>query len=255
LDLLEVIARRGEGGVSESARETGLTVPTAHNLMKTLTRRQYLTTRNGRYRLGPATSLLASRFAPTLALPSLVRPMIASAYRDLGHAMFAFVLVGKGIHCIAYGDSTVPVEALPDVWGSKPPLEAAAGRVLVAMLPESEWGPFLDDSAGIEPGWGREAWIADLCSIAETGLCAKCSPERVAAISVPVWGPGGDVLASLSCSLRVEIADATVANRILDRLWALSSELSNDLGCERLPFLRPSLPASFLDVLPDKAAS
>lgn len=250
LDLLETIADHGETGVGEVARATGLNSPTAHNLLKTLMKRGYLISSGGRYRLGPAASVLTSRFDPILALPGLVKPVVARAYDELGVTVFAYVLVGQSLQCIGVGQaSELPGEALAQAWGSKPVLLSAGGRVLLAVQPEAAWGPSIDPPPRVdtEPDWTTAQWREHLRTVAATGLCAKCYAKGSAAVGVPVCAGGGGVIAALATSVLSESATPELLVRMVDTLWAATTALSAELGCAEFPYAKPTVPDDVLE--------
>lgn len=250
LDLLESVGRRGQSGVSEVARENGLNTPTAHNLMKTLVRRGYLLSSGGRYRLGPAVSALTARFEPTIALPELVRPVIVEASKTLAMNVMAYVLTGDRLTCIGNsGAAEIPLETgvPPDEWASKSLLTPSGGRVLVAMTRSAEtWPGFIASAIDVEPEWSNSDWLRHLDEITKIGICAKHTPGRYAAIGVPVWAGNNVVLAALGCSLASHQATPQLMQNIMHTLWIATTDLSSQLGCDQIPYNKPTLPDAFL---------
>jgi len=143
LDILEAFTQTPELGVSELSRRLNLHVATIHNLVKTLTLRNYLININGRYRLGPAAEALSASWNPNLPLPQLLDPVVHELSRMTGENSVATVLIGFQAKIIVahQGDQDVSAN-YPQI--IRPfPLNMATGQVLVAFGPEVLWEQFI----------------------------------------------------------------------------------------------------------------
>lgn len=252
LDLLEAVARLGEAGVTELARELGLNTSTTHNLLKTMTKRGYLLVADGRYRLGPAVTTMTARFDPAVALPTVIRPAMEAASRATRINVLAAVLVGNRLQSVGWaGTSSLiyQVGSPREEWAPEAALEPAAGRVLVAMTRRSEWPDYIAAAAAAEPDWTPQQWEGHLEQIAATGLCVKFDPRRYLAVGVPVWSGDQVVICSLACAVPASLATPDLVQTTLDALWAATAQISPLLGCPELPYPKPTVSPAQLEAV------
>lgn len=241
LELLELVARAGEIGVSELAREAGLAVSTTHSLVRTLARRHYLIGVGGRYRVGPAATVLSSAWDPTGSLGSIVAPIMDDLSARAGHASTATVLVGRDARIIGFAPAPGPVTATTGGLRWSDPLGLATGRLLVACAHEAEWEAILDRSQDTEPSWSRRRWLNELRAIQRSGIALKTSRDRrgVSGLAVPVWSRGDIVVASIGCFAPTFLLSDLTNEQTVDALWDASIALSRELGCDEPPLPRP----------------
>lgn len=245
IDLLEAIGHRGEAGVSELAREADLAVSTIHNLLRTLTRRGYLINADGRYRLGPGVSVLSSRFEPTLALPPLLKPASQLVSEKTGLATTATVLMGDELQVLWHEPAPGSVTVSPPSSRRSHPFALATGRLLVALTRQADWHTFIASSGTVESGWSHARWTNYLAEAAQAAVCLKrAHGERGdAAIAVPIWSGDGAVICAMGCSSPAFYVTPELLGNTLDVLWETTTELSARLGCARIPFPKPPVPA------------
>jgi DNA-binding IclR family transcriptional regulator len=246
IDLLERIGHRGDAGVSELAREADLAVSTVHNLLRTLTRRGYLINAEGRYRLGPGISVLSSRFDPALALPLLLKPASHRISARTGLSTTATVLMGNDVHVLSHEPAPGRVTVSPPTSTSSHPFTMATGRLLVALTRHADWHSFIASAGHIEAGWSHARWTSYLAAVAQTAVCFKraLDPQGDAAIAVPIWSGDGAVICAIGCSSPWFFVTPDLFEGALDVLWDTTTELSARLGCARIPFPKPPVPAN-----------
>jgi DNA-binding IclR family transcriptional regulator len=162
-DLLEALAEGGELGVTELAERTGLVPSTAHRLLATLAKRDYVTQNaiSGRYLLGYKVVEVASGLEHRLSrLRAAARPHLESVQQATGETanlvildgdhvvyvdqvegtrrvrMFTVVgtaalahTTGSGKAILAYG----PPEVVTTLYADREPLERLTPRTLVTL--------------------------------------------------------------------------------------------------------------------------
>jgi DNA-binding IclR family transcriptional regulator len=162
-DLLEALAEGGELGVTELAERTGLVPSTAHRLLATLTKRDYVTQNaiSGRYMLGYKVVEVASGLEHRLSrLRAAARPHLERVQQATGETanlvildgdhvvyvdqvegtrrvrMFTVVgtaalahTTGSGKAILAYG----PPEVVTTLYAGREPLERLTPRTLVTL--------------------------------------------------------------------------------------------------------------------------
>src|SRR5918999_793851 len=118
-DLLEALAEGGELGVTELAERTGLVPSTAHRLLATLVKRDYVTQNaiSGRYLLGYKVVEVASGLEHRLSrLRAAARPHLESVQQATGETANLVILDGDHV-----------------VYADQEPLERLTPRTLVTL--------------------------------------------------------------------------------------------------------------------------
>ncbi len=139
--LLRGVAQRNEAGVQagELATALGLTLATAHRLLKVLTWEGLLTfdPYSKRYHLGLELFTLGLS-AHQFAVRDLLRPVLQRLARLSGGTAFLVVRAGADAVCLERVDGAMPVPNLTVVVGSRRPLGVGAGSLalLAALRPE-----------------------------------------------------------------------------------------------------------------------
>ncbi len=138
--LLALGESHGEAGVTELARRLGLHKSTASRLLATLEKRGLVEQdeETGKYRLGLVVIRLAERAERTLDLRAIAMPELDRLARATHETTGMGVLDGDQLHTIAQADGP-NLATVADRTGRFVPLHsAAAGKVLLASLPERE---------------------------------------------------------------------------------------------------------------------
>jgi Transcriptional regulator len=236
-DILEFVARFDVVGATRIANELGLSVSTVNNLCRTMADRGYLIGRRGQYRIGPAFSLLATRWDPILALPEVVAPALEALTEATGQASVATVLTGMDARVVAFEQGRGPV-GTPPPRADRRALELPTGTVLVALTRRAEWEAFISDCLAHSSGAvTREELHRELERVGATGVCGRRSaePHGQTAIAVPVWTAGETVACAIGVSAPTYLVDAALADHIRSRLVATARELSAELGASSVP--------------------
>jgi DNA-binding IclR family transcriptional regulator len=234
LDVLEALSAAGEMGVTELARQIGLHVATVHNLLRTLSARQYLLNTGGRYRLGPAAASLASRWDPLQALPDRIQPHLARVSTECGEAASATVLANHEARLIAFQPGTEAITIHFPQWIWPQALKLATGRLLVALGDQQEWDAFITRSPEARPDWSAADWRRELQRLHGLGYCALRTDRDggQSLIAFPVLSRGGRVVAAVGAACPAFRATAERCKAMTDAVWDAAREISADLGGE-----------------------
>ncbi len=205
--ILEILARDGEAGVTEVARELDVHKSTASRLLAALDRRELVAqdTARGKFRLGVGIVRLAGAVSQKLDLVQESRPVCRALAQEVGETVNLAILSGRDA---LYLDQVAGPAALsPHNWaGQRIPLHATSdGKVLLAYLPEAEL------TACLAPPMARftdrtitaVAEFGDL--LAEVRRCGVATAVEeleagLTAIAAPVRNAEGNVIASISAS-------------------------------------------------------
>jgi DNA-binding IclR family transcriptional regulator len=140
LDILDLLGQSAQPlALREIAQLLAQPESTTHRLLASLAARGYVRqTGQGTYFLGWKLVTLAQALGDLSRLPQLLRPQLQDLVRQVGHAVNLAVLNQQ---LLIYLDCQTPLEGLSvyTAPGSTAPVHAtAAGKVLLAHLPESE---------------------------------------------------------------------------------------------------------------------
>ncbi|WP_347257090.1 IclR family transcriptional regulator [Actinomadura sp. RB99] len=190
--------------VSEIARRTGLHVATASRLVEELVRHGLLARdERRRVRVGMRMWELASRAAPTLGLREAAMPYMEDLHAVIGHHTQLGVLDGREVLFVERLSMPNAVINVTRIAGRLPLHASSSGLVLLAHAPAGLCDEVLaGDLAAFTPNTVVDprrlrALLADVRR-GGVAFCPGYIDERATGIAVPVRGPGGDVIASLS---------------------------------------------------------
>jgi DNA-binding IclR family transcriptional regulator len=205
--ILEILARDGEAGVTEVARELGVHKSTASRLLAALDRRELVSqdTARGKFRLGMGLVRLAGAASRKLDLVQQSRPVCQALAREVGETVNIAILSGRDA---LYLDQVAGPAALsPHNWaGQRIPLHATSdGKVLLASLSAAEIAEHLapplrrltEHTITAPAEFGRL-----LAEARRRGYATAVDEleEGLTAVAAPVRNAAGEVIASISAS-------------------------------------------------------
>lgn len=150
-------ARDAGMGLSDIARQTGLTRPTAHRILSVLIGEGIVEqrARTRRYGLGEQIPLLAlARPAATPLLTAGV-PILGAVVEELGDTGFLTLRTGLDTVCLARRVGRYPIQVLAIDVGDRRPLGvSSAGIAMLAALPPGTVRAILAENRQRLPGYG-----------------------------------------------------------------------------------------------------
>ena len=223
--ILEILARDGEAGVTEVARELDVHKSTASRLLAALDRRELVTqdVARGRFRLGVGIVRLAGAASARLDVIQESRPVCRELAQQVGETVNLAILSGRD--ALYLDQAAGPAALSPHNWaGRRIPLHATSdGKVLLADRPEAEL------AACLTPPLARftertvtavAEFPALLAEVRRRGFATAVDELEagLTAIAAPVRDAEGTVIASVSASgpsfripaARVEVLAAAV---------------------------------------------
>jgi DNA-binding IclR family transcriptional regulator len=234
--ILELLARLGEGGVTELAAEIGVHKSTAFRLVSTLEQRGLVeqTEERGKYRLGVGILRLAGATTARLDVVQEARPICRRLSVTTGETVNIAVLSDRAA---LYLDQFAGSSALqPHNWvGQHIPLHATSnGKVLLSGLPDAE----VDRIVPSLPAYtdrtvtSRRALKQELSAVRAQGFALAVDELEtgLAAMAAPVRNAHGDVIASLSLSGPTFRLDDARIKEVLPLLTDAADEVSHRLG-------------------------
>jgi DNA-binding IclR family transcriptional regulator len=235
--ILEILARDGEAGVTEVARELGVHKSTASRLLAALDRRELVAqdASRGKFRLGVGLLRLAGAAGRGLDLTQESRPVCRALAQEVGETVNLAILSGRDA---LYLDQVAGPAALsPHNWaGQRIPLHATSdGKVLLAYRPAAEilehlvlpLEPFTEHTVTALPEFGRR-----LAQVRERGYATAVDEleDGLTAVAAPVRDAEGTVIASISASGPSFRIPAERIPRIAEAVRRAADAISRRLG-------------------------
>ena len=235
--VLEIVAARGEIGITELAEELGVHKSTASRLVAALARRGLLEQKGdrGRIALGFGVVRLAAAATGSMDLARLGQPTCQQLAEVVGETVNLAVHDGEAAINVAqeFGTSSVTTRN----WvGRRTPLHAtSAGKVLLAYMSDADRRAFLrrrlpryTESTITEAA----ALRTELARVVDEGNARSFEELEVGlhAVAVPVWGASDVVVAALSAAGPAYRLPRRRARAIVPDLRSAAEELSTRLG-------------------------
>jgi DNA-binding IclR family transcriptional regulator len=236
LAILDILARRGEAGVTEIAAELDVHKSTAFRLVGALEARQLVEqiSERGKYRLGFGIVRLAGATTATLDLSRESQPVCERLAAEFDETVNVAIMDGGQATNITqvYGTAAVTTRN----WiGQRTPLHAtSSGKVLLAWASEDELTLALDTLERYTPKTitSRSKLLAELDNVRRRGWASTAEELEVGlnAIAAPIRGGDGDVVAAVSVSGPAYRMTTDTYPSIAERLRAGAEEISSRIG-------------------------
>lgn len=237
VSVLELLAKRGEGGVTEIAAALGVHKSTASRLVGALAARGLVEQHSdrGKYVIGFGVVRLAGAATGRIDLSRMGTPICEAMAETLGETVNIAVVDDNTAINISQARGTAAVAA--HNWtGQRTPLHAtSSGKVLLAAMPPPERAEIFATTLAeytprtiLDPG----ELTAELDRITNQGY-ASCFEEYelgMHAVAVPILGHDGAIVASLSASGPAYRLSRRRSRSVVTQLRTAAGELSDQLG-------------------------
>jgi len=230
-------------GISELAREVGLTRSTAHRYVATLAMLGYLDQdpMSRKYRLGPRVLDLGFSAINSMELREIAAPHLQRLSDETGHTVNMAILDGTDVvyveRCRSAQQGQREIDLNLHVGSRLPAYCTSMGKVLLAYLPEHACGELLDRIELTQRGPNtltrRTALVAELGRVREVGLAVN--NEELAfglrSIAAPVRGHAGDVVAAINLAVhRSWVSMEDLLRNLSAPLRSTAAEISTRVG-------------------------
>ncbi|WP_158843971.1 IclR family transcriptional regulator [Saccharothrix deserti] len=236
LAILDLLARRGEAGVTEIAAELDVHKSTAFRLVGALENRRLVeqVSDRGKYRLGFGIIRLAGATTATLDLPREGQAVCERLATELDETVNLAIMDSGAATNItqAYGSAAVTTRN----WiGQRTPLHAtSSGKVLLAWAEEPVLNAALDTLERFTPNTitSRSKLLAELDTVREQGWASTNEELEIGlnAVAAPIRGAGGTVVAAVSVSGPAYRLTVDSFASVTEKLLAGAYEISTRIG-------------------------
>jgi DNA-binding IclR family transcriptional regulator len=242
LSILEILADRGPSGVTDVAAELGVHKSTASRLMAELEAHQLVEQvgERGGYRLGFGIVRLAGATSAQLDLTRQSRAACEELAAELDETVNIAVLEGSWVINISQARGGAAIASQNWVGQLTPPHATSSGKILLAALTDAQVTALLPevlrrytDRTVTSLAVLRKV----LAEVAAQGYGVTESELEVGlnAVSAPVHGPDGEVIAALSASGPSYRLASDQLPRVAKRVVAAAAEISSRLGYRPAP--------------------
>jgi len=237
LQVLELLAAWGTGGVSELAAEIGVHKSTAFRLLGALEAREMVQqdAERGKYRLGFGLVRLSRRVNVQLDLTEQARPLTDRLAQGLGESINVAVL--REQYAVNVVQSRGQASVVSQNWiGQLTPLHAtSSGKVLLAHLDPVQQDQLLDHGLPrFTPRTHNDPAVLkeELQTILRDGHAVSYGEleDGLNAAAVPVRGEDGKVIAALSASGPAYRLSPERLGEVLTELVDTAAKLSRRMG-------------------------
>ena len=224
-------------GVSEVARELGLSKAVVHRILQSLASRSFVTVNpdTREYRLGPAALALGARALRDVDLRRAARPVLRRLRDDTHETTTLSELVDDRRVYLDQIESRQEVKMTVDLGRPHPLHAGASSRVILAFLPTERIKRIIDGELPAltsDTITSAHALRHELDEVRRRGYATSHNERQLGAASVaaPVFNVESEVVGSLSvCGPASRFDDATT-DRFAPLVKAAAEEVSRALG-------------------------
>jgi DNA-binding IclR family transcriptional regulator len=238
VSVLEILAHRGEAGVSEVAADIGVHKSTAFRLLAALEERELVeqAQERGKYRLGFGILRLASAMPGQLDVTQQARPVCEQLAAQLGETVN--IAVRRSHFVVNIDQARGPSAVAAHNWvGELTPLHAtSSGKVLLAYMTPEERREVLAASGLARLTKHTITSARDLDAQVEAaardGFASSIEEleEGLNAVAAPVRDHTGDVIAALSVSGPVYRFTGERLRQVVPDVIAAAAAISHRMG-------------------------
>jgi len=230
LDVLESFRTHGgELTLVEVSRATGLHKPTAFRVLATLRGRGMVikNEQTGVYRLGYAVLALAESAKSVGGLLIEARPLMRALRARLRHTVYLSVREDDQRVDVEQIEGLGEVRRVITLGIPHPLYMGAPSKVLMAGLPDDQIKALLDRSA--PPDFDRDEFRREIATIRRNGYARSArSAQNATAISAPIRGSAGEVIAVLTVSVPITLF-AEIRQEVMAGVMATAATISDAL--------------------------
>lgn len=233
--ILLTLSRHPQGlSLADLARETGITMTTAHRILATLRRNNLVReTPAGLQALGVGALILSSAFLDGLDVRAEARPHLTALRDELNETCHLGVLASTQIVYIDKIDSLQRVRMFSSVGGTGPALTTAIGRSILAHSSRE----VLDTTVAAidqEAGGALDAarLRAELDDVRSLGFSTDLEENEpgICCVGAPVFDHTGRVIAGLSLSTPTSRFDRGAVTELGAKVRAKADAISRAMG-------------------------
>lgn len=238
LDIIEVLAEEQDGlGVTELANRVKLHKSTAHRLLSTLVRRNYVEkTEAGMYRIGLKLIEAVSCHINSLELQTEARPYIVDIISHLGLTSHLGILDGRDVVYIEKMDVISTVKMYSQIGARVHAYCSALGKCLLSSYSKQELDFLMKECSfrKLTPNTiaSMEDFHEEMAKVRRQGWALDDEEFEIGyrCIGAPVYDYRGDVIAAISASGDIRILKDDRIEDTAEYVKQVAKKLSRSMG-------------------------
>lgn len=238
LDIIEVLAEERDGlGVTELANRVKLHKSTAHRLLSTLVRRNYVEkTEAGMYRIGLKLIEAVSCHINSLELQTEARPYIVDIISHLGLTSHLGILDGRDVVYIEKMDVISTVKMYSQIGARVHAYCSALGKCLLSSYSKQELDFLMKECSfrKLTPNTiaSMEDFHEEMAKVRRQGWALDDEEFEIGyrCIGAPVYDYRGDVIAAISASGDIRVLKDDRIEDTAEYVKQVAKKLSRSMG-------------------------
>lgn len=179
--------------LTELSKESGLSLTTTLRIIGTLESRDYISRNpdDGRYYLGFRLAQIGSIALSNIDISRIAQPFLRKLLEQFNESVGIYVRRGDSRVCVARMNGTNSLRFVVMLGNTLPLTRGAAGRIILAHMPESDIARLLAEDPFTT--------VSELAELREIG-CAHSHGERDSAVesfAAPIFNANGEVFAAI----------------------------------------------------------
>ncbi|RFU62962.1 IclR family transcriptional regulator [Peribacillus glennii] len=222
--------------ISEAAKITGLSRPTARRILLTLEYLGFVESNNGRFSLAARALTLGYAYISSKNIWNIAQPIMREFVAKTGESCSISILDGTDILYVARVHTKRIMTINLEVGSRLPAYATSMGHVLLAFLPKDELEDYLNKVSFKQftnnTITDKEQLKKVLATVQENGWGGvdQQFEEGLRSIAVPIQNGEGNVIAAINCSAHAgRISENTVREEFLPLLFETAEKISRTI--------------------------
>lgn len=235
MSVLEALIAAPEPmGVSELARQVGLTKSNIHRYLQTFVGLGYVSSMDGRYSATLKIWQQGSKVIERLDIRRSIRPIMDRLARATLETVHLAISAGPDVIYVDKSEGVHSVRAFSEIGERAPTHCSATGKVFLAYHPTAMQETLAKSLRYYTPRTivDPDALIAAAEEVRASGIAINRGEWEVAVggIAAPVWGPDDQIIASMGLTLPLVRFTEDSAATLIAQIRAAAAEASRSLG-------------------------
>lgn len=235
MSVLEALVAAPEPiGVSELARQIGLTKSNIHRYLQTFVALGYVSSSNGRYAPTLKIWQQGAKVIERLDLRRTVRPIMDRLARATLETVHLAISDGPEVIYVDKAEGVHSVRAFSEIGERAPAHCSATGKIFLAFHPTALQQTLSQELRYFTPRTivDPDVLVAAIEEVRLTGIAVNRGEWEVSVggVAAPVWGPDDQIIASMGLTLPLSRYTEENSATLIAQVRAAAAEASRALG-------------------------
>ncbi|MFL0414434.1 IclR family transcriptional regulator [uncultured Sphingomonas sp.] len=225
-------------GVSELARQVGLTKSNIHRYLQTFMALGYASTTGGRYSATLKIWQEGAKVIERLDLRRTIRPIMEQLARTTMETVHLAIPAGREVIYVDKAEGVHSIRAFSEIGERAPAHCSATGKVFLAFHPGALRETLAVPLRGYTPRTitNADALQAAVEEVREAGIAINRGEwePQVGGIAAPVWGPNNQIVAAMGLALPLSRFGEEQTPSLVAHVRGAAADASRALGASAL---------------------